>query len=69
TAAHSVGSLVIPMVQSYATDIKPYPDVTTVNTDNGVERLWAKVRVRFKATDDKALIDAGYPNMTGTVVN
>ncbi|MEG0815808.1 MAG: hypothetical protein RSF93_07705, partial [Mucinivorans sp.] len=69
TAAHSVGSLVIPMVQSYATDIKPYPNVTTVNTDNGVERLWAKVRVRFKATDDKALIDAGYPNMTGTVVN
>ncbi|MEG1371874.1 MAG: hypothetical protein RSD75_05975, partial [Mucinivorans sp.] len=69
TAAHSVGSLVIPMVQVYQTDIKPYPDVTTVNTDNGVERLWAKVRVRFKATDDKALIDAGYPNMTGTVVN
>ncbi|MEG1665221.1 MAG: hypothetical protein RR286_07930, partial [Mucinivorans sp.] len=69
TASHSVGSLAIPMVQCYPTNIAPYPTITTVKTDNGVERLWAKVRVRFKATNDPALIAAGYPNMTGMVVN
>ncbi|MEG0163336.1 MAG: hypothetical protein RR652_05315, partial [Mucinivorans sp.] len=41
----------------------------TVNTDTGVERLWAKVRVRFKATNDPALIAAGYPDMTGMIIN
>ncbi|MEG2480218.1 MAG: hypothetical protein RSA50_08100, partial [Mucinivorans sp.] len=69
TASHSVGSLAIPMVQCYPTNIAPYPATTTVDTDNGVERLWAKVRVRFKATNDPTLIAAGYPDMTGMIIN
>lgn len=51
----TVGSTPIPMWQQFIdATIKPYPEITRISPKDDTEkatRLWAKVRIRFKAAD------------------
>ncbi|MEG1635221.1 MAG: hypothetical protein RR388_06305, partial [Rikenellaceae bacterium] len=70
STAPVVGATTIPMMQCYRNvTIGTYPTVTTVDvTKTGVDRMWTKIRVRFKSVNDATSIAAGYPDMSGMTI-